>query len=1480
MAQWHFNKRFIVSVRVLIIMIGMLALVYAFPALVLRIPSVQRWVGARVSTELSALLDAPVDIERVSMDGWQALELQHVTILDATHRPALSVRELIAGISLWEFVSQEGIRINSIRAFDLKLNLHKDSQSGHLNIQNILDALRSDPSTPALTLAVHSILIRSAQISYSEDEVQRLGIARLDLQISRIISRESGVEGFVDDLRLETDKGFRINHLGAQIALSNEQLSIAQLLCELPHSRIAIPTLRYDLAAPLWSGLHALEIDECTLAMDDLMGLYAPLSHWSGETLRVAGEFLPHRHGLDVSDLRLSIGELLSMEAQIALRTTESSDLSEVNVLTRSLRIDPVRLLPILSHFPELNSPALSETISALGTVSYQGETIWAPKQHLLVQGLCATELGRWAVKSQLYWSDSSTLSNATIQVSTPGFDLAPLTRPALTLGRVSGEVKLDLDFSPQGQLPIGVGRAELSHVTFGGHTYEQLYVDLRSAHPGQYALKLRSNDPTATISAETSFSLNQSGLTNIRLDLERADIFPNKILPLAFKTIDRVRLAGNIALSSLDPNLAVGHIHVPSLSLWHRSGERLELDSLSATITEEDAARHMSLSAPWLQADLTGSFAIEQLPKLLLRSLYQQVPSLRSLAPQPTQVKAPPAWASLSATVDSLPSALIRILDLPIEVIRHTELRAHYRQATHETTLHLRSNRLHLAGYKLNNVAVDLSNTQLTAMGDIETAGGERFVGTRFALNQQHDSIQLGLSLGQATDGSDNGYIGLSVHIQPLVNAPRSLTDFGAIVSVHPSHLRIHTSQWAIAPAEIAFAKEYIHVKGLEMKTSDRGIRLSGGVGTLASAPLRAEVERINLRYILETLGVDLDLLDTDLTGQLEAQLHDGILKASGRVISPGFYVLGHNTGAIDVALDWSSDDLLIRLDGDVHQAHGGRSAVSGWIKPADGAGIDLTFDAHNLDVSFVGRFLSDIFNRVGGYGTGQMRLHGLFEDGVSVSGVADIRDGTLGLPVLGTEYTFDHRIKLEDDRVLFDGIRVRDDEGHSAIVQGEIRHQYFDHFDINLRADEMKHLKVLQTSSPKDMPVYGKAYGSGYATMIGDENKLQIDVNLRSEAGTDVVLDFNPTTAGRDESLMTFTNLRHDSTTQAPGAPTIAPTTPSILDLDLNLTITPEARLGMQISTDTSSDLRGHAEGTLRIQAPSLGDAEVFGTLSVLDGSYTFRFEQLAHKRFAIREGGQLLFRGDPMTAQIDLDAVYSLTANISDLDESLSTMTGRTNIPVHCILSLGGHVVRPDIKFGLELPGVDRDIERRIHALINTEDAMLRQMLYLMTLGKFYSEESVSRATKATDNWTAAASSAISEQLSSLLGNLSKTVSLGTSIRTRNTAFEDTDIELLFSARLFGDRLLINGNIGYHDNPYLNNTYLGEFDLEYKLTRMGSLRLKAYNRYNSLYQYLRQSLMTQGVGLLFRQRFDRITDLWRRPKQSEPRDSIPRQ
>ena len=208
-------------------------------------------------------------------------------------------------------------------------------------------------------------------------------------------------------------------------------------------------------------------------------------------------------------------------------------------------------------------------------------------------------------------------------------------------------------------------------------------------------------------------------------------------------------------------------------------------------------------------------------------------------------------------------------------------------------------------------------------------------------------------------------------------------------------------------------------------------------------------------------------------------------------------------------------------------------------------------------------------------------------------------------------------------------------------------------------------------------------------------------------------------------------------------------------------------------------------------------------------------------------------------------------------------------RTNVPVHALLMLSGDMRQPDINFDLEFPTLTQDTYRKVRSIVSTEEMMNTQIIYLLALNRFYTPDYM-EATKGNE-LVSVASSTISSQLSNILGQISDNWTIAPAFRSDRGDFSDVEVDLALSSRLLNNRLLLNGNFGYRDKSLNNNAFIGDFDVEYLLNRSGSVRLKAYNRYNDRNFYGRDALTTQGVGVVFKRDFDNIFSFLRRRRST---------
>lgn len=277
------------------------------------------------------------------------------------------------------------------------------------------------------------------------------------------------------------------------------------------------------------------------------------------------------------------------------------------------------------------------------------------------------------------------------------------------------------------------------------------------------------------------------------------------------------------------------------------------------------------------------------------------------------------------------------------------------------------------------------------------------------------------------------------------------------------------------------------------------------------------------------------------------------------------------------------------------------------------------------------------------------------------------------------------------------------------------------------------------------------------------------------------------------------------------------------------------------------------------------------MFGTYRVTEGTYGLTIQNIIHKNFTFREGGTIVFGGDPYDAALNLQAVHTVNGvSLSDLNVGRSFSN---TVRVNCLMNITGQPRQPQVDFDLEMPNVNADEQQMVRSLINSEEEMNQQVVYLLAVGRFYPQgtNNATNADEETRSKTSLAmqsllSGTLSGQINNVLGRVVKSNNwnFGANISTGDEGWNNAEYEGLISGRLLNNRLLINGQFGYRDNATTANpSFIGDFDIRYLLYPNGNLAMKVYNQTNDRY-FTRSSLNTQGIGIIMKKDFSTINDL----------------
>jgi hypothetical protein len=406
-----------------------------------------------------------------------------------------------------------------------------------------------------------------------------------------------------------------------------------------------------------------------------------------------------------------------------------------------------------------------------------------------------------------------------------------------------------------------------------------------------------------------------------------------------------------------------------------------------------------------------------------------------------------------------------------------------------------------------------------------------------------------------------------------------------------------------------------------------------------------------------------------------------------------------------------------------------------------------------------------------------------------------------------------------------------------------------------------------VMNTQLKDNPSFYGKLYASGVTVIKTSPELLSFDIIARTGRNSKFFIPLTDELSVSDYSFITFI----DSTGKADSRILKAPP-PALkqlgFNLNIDLTVTSDA-VAQIIFDETLGDMMtGSGSGILNISLDPKGNMEITGDYTIEQGNYLFTLGNILNKQFAIENGGRIMFNGDLEDAEIDLKAIYSGNVRASLFPVLQDQRYSETRYSVEPQLILSGKLFNPNVDFDIELPYADEEAKALLKPSIASEEELSRQFMYLLVIGEFYSEQSSSSGYSSPSGTTTMAATTfemLSNQLSNWISQISNDFDLGFAYRpgSGNKALDPDEVQIAFETQVLDDRVIINGNFDYRTTSGSTDQLTGDFEAELKLTE--KLRFKVFNRFNDTYSG--RGPYTQGVGIFFREDFEKLTDLFRK-------------
>lgn len=575
------------------------------------------------------------------------------------------------------------------------------------------------------------------------------------------------------------------------------------------------------------------------------------------------------------------------------------------------------------------------------------------------------------------------------------------------------------------------------------------------------------------------------------------------------------------------------------------------------------------------------------------------------------------------------------------------------------------------------------------------------------------------------------------------------------------------------------------------------------------------------------------------------------------------GLEYRNHAIGDISIINKWDRETSLIDTEVMINQNSRNQFTGRGFFNPySKNFMFNLNFD--HFSIGILNTLIKEGLTNFHGDGSGKVILSGT-PDKILIDGAIYAENTGLTIDYTQVSYRLNDSIRFSNDSLIFRRIEVRDVQNNRGIFNGSIRHDNFSNMDYNLLFTSNQ-IMALNTTSRINDNFYGSAVARGSFRITGKGQNVRLAGEATSLSGTNITI-----VLGEDDEVTKYDFVRFVTrdTTRNQAQTAIQTSETGGTEIDLTITITPEARAQMIYNTQITDVIRAQGEGVIRFRMDKNYNINLSGNFNVTQGEYLFTLQNVINKRFAIEPGGSMVWSGDPYNAIIDLSAVYRLKASLRELLMWSQSVDYTQRIPVECKILLTNELISPTINFDIVFPTVEDRLRDEVQQYFATQEDLNKQILSLLVLGQFYTPEFMRGGYEANNPNLIGntASDLFSNQLSNWLSQINRDIDIGFNYRPGNQLTND-EIELALSTQIFNDRVIINGNIGNNTNPNsINNSELvGDFDIIVKLTPNGKLQLKAYNRANNNLIY-ETAPYTQGIGISYKEEYNTFDELWRK-------------
>ncbi|WP_289054026.1 translocation/assembly module TamB domain-containing protein [Carboxylicivirga marina] len=1445
---------------VLVVLILVPLLLYSL----LLLPSVQTAVVSYITKELSEDLNTQISIERVHLRPFKTLVLDDVVVFDQQADTLLSIDRVLANVDSL-FFKKKQLYLSHLEISEPLIKVSKpDTVYNYSFLLNAIKPSNNNSSGSNWDVGLQNLGVENGTLSYKSDTIDsEIRASDIALQINDI-HQDTMWHFNLEHLYFSNKSGLNVEKAEGGVRFNRSKFIFSRGVFQTKNSSLKIDSLDVSLFSEKEGiaklGPFFMDVQYSNISSKDLRVINPSLRL---PDIGLSGNAYGTLDNIKGRGVRLQFGPHSQISSNFDINGLPNLNETFLYLNVNQLKTTPNDIEQLLSHI-QGQALVLPQAIKSVNQVSYSGN-ITGFLTDLVAYGEFNTSLGKISTDIGLKIDANENLIFSG-NLSTQQFNVGKLAGAENYIGDVSmsvainGRRKSAKDYN-----------AFLSGVvdTFSVNGYKYKNIRLNGLFANEkFDGDFLIDDPNGQVGFNGKIDLSGdvphfsflAHLTDLKLDkLNLYNKHLNNTLTADIET----------EISGKDINDIVGYLNINNIS-YQSDDHDVKVDSLLLISVREGERKRIVLQSDVAEGDLVGVYNFTQIGNMVKKNLTNYLPALKSsLNIKEKGIKENDF--NFSCTFKKV-SDLASLFVSDLEISDNGLLLGHYNTSTGKMDVEAEVQFLNYKGIKAQHPEVHISTGSdkrlsiVTRLKDLNVNNLGSFQNLSFHQMAHNDTLQFNVFWNNWDEFTNSGSILTTTSLKGRDNGIYATTE------LHPSYVMVRDSLWELQSTTLHYHPDGFSLKNFRVHHGNQEIGVNGFVHRNVKDGLKVHFQNISLS---DMIGYQ-DLKQVEISGFLNGSLDiQNLYKSpivSGDLSVNKFNFNKDELGDFKLTANYQPQHNQINIQ---------TSVTKGDYQPLSGGGIidlaneslQLNYDIDQLEIGFLNLYLSRVMQNLTGKVSGNLAVVGSLSS-PELLGRINVNKAFFDVDLLQTTYSMTDSVIFKPNLIEFKGINISDRNGKQGTFNGSIQHHAFRNmrYDLRLITNNMLVLDTKYTDNPL---YYGQVYADGNMSVTGTTKDIIIDIGGRTRENTQFFIPLTDEESAEESSFIRFVNTNpyaEDEKSKAVALMDEYEIDLTGMTVSMDLDITPDARCQVIFDSKVGDILKGRGNGNLQIKMDKEGGINFFGDFNFDDGDYMFTLQNVLNKKFIINQGSSINWDGSPYDAAIDLNATYKLKTSLLDLmgdysDEAQKNYGRR--IPVHCNLLLTDRLTKPNVKFEIKTPSTQDNNQNVIDSYINTEEETNRQVLSLLVLNKFYSQEnSISNNPNGISTGNNAAlvttTEMLSNQLSHWLSQISRDVDIGVSYRPASELSDD-EVEVALSTQMFNNRVMVNGNVGYGKDQTRPSNLIGDFDVEVKLNPKGSIRAKAYTRTNNDLVYsTNTSPTTQGVGVSFKEEFDSLDEL----------------